>query len=218
MTSHSHLRKVIRTHAWIHRSMTNLKQTPHSSNSNTLVTKEPQPLTRTEKRTALFEVIRQSLNTSHDEIKKLLHLGKQNQLIISLGLFMDQHDIIRCRGRLGICNDLSLEEKEPILLTQDHLAKLIVEDCHKRTLPSGTRATLMHLRTQFWIPRGKSFTQKIFRNCNTCRRIDSKCYRYTDQPALPRYRINTAPPFSAVGIDHTGHLFVKSNTAEKSKA
>ena len=218
MERHSRLRKLIRTRAWINRFLANLKQTPHSSNRNTLVTKEPQPLTRTEERAALFNIIRQSQDTSHAEIKKLLHLEKKNQLIKSLGLFVNPHDIIRCRGRLANCNDLSLEEKEPILLTQDHLGKLIVEDCHKSILHSGTRTTLLHLRTQFWIPRGRSFTKKILRNCNTCRRIDRKSYRYQDQPALPSYRINSAPPSSAVGIDYTGHLFVKSNTAEQSKA
>ena len=98
------------------------------------------------------------------------------------------------------------------------MTKLIVDDCHMRTLHSGTRATLIHLRTQFWIPRGRSFTQNILRNCNTCRRIDSKSYRYPHQPALPSYRINSAPPLSAVGIDYTRQLFVKSNTAEESNA
>ena len=117
----------------------------------------------------------------------------------------------------GNCNDLSQEEKEPILLTRDYLTKLIVEDYHKRTLHSGTRATLIQIRTQFWIPRG-SFTQKIFRKYITCRRIDSKSYRYPDQPALPSWSINSAPPSSAVGIDYTGHLFVKSNAAEQFKA
>ena len=116
------------------------------------------------------------------------------------------------------CNDPSLDEKEPILRTQGHLTKLIVEDCHKRTLHSGTRATLIHLRTVLDTPRVRSFTRKIIRKCNSCCRIDSKSYRYPRQSALPSYRINTAPPFSVVGNDYTGHLFVKSNTEEQTKA
>ena len=103
-----------------------LDQTPHSSNRNSLVTKELQTLTQTEERAALFDIIRQPQDASPTEIRKLLHLGKKNQLIKSLGLFIDQHDIIQFRGGLGNCADLSLEEKEPTLLTQDHLAKLIV--------------------------------------------------------------------------------------------
>ena len=119
---------------------------------------------------------------------------------------------------MGNCNGPSQKEKEPILLTQDHLAKLIVEDCHKRILHFGTRVTLIQLRAQFWIPKGRSFIQKILRKCNTSRRIDSKSYRDPDQPALPSYRINSAPTFSAVGIDYTGRLFIKFNAAEQSKA
>ena len=93
-----------------------------------------------------------------------------------------------------------------------------MEGCPKRTLHSGTKETSRHLRTQFGYPGGRIFTQKVPRNCNTCRRIDSKSYRYPDQPALPSYRINSAPPFSAVGIDYTGHFFVEFNTAEQSEA
>ena len=119
---------------------------------------------------------------------------------------------------MGNCNCLSQEEKEPILLTQDHLAKLIVEDCHKWTPHSGASATLIQMRTQIWIPRERSFIQKFLRKCNTCICINSKSYRYSDQPALPSYRINSAPPFSAVGYDYRGHLFIKSNAAKQSRA
>ena len=78
MKRHSRLRKLIQTRACINRFPTNLKQTPSSSNRNSLVTKELQPLTRTAERAALFDIIRQSQDTSHTEIKKLLHLGKKN--------------------------------------------------------------------------------------------------------------------------------------------
>ena len=47
MARHSHMRKLIRNRAWINRFLTNLKQTPHSSNRSSLVPKETQPLTRT---------------------------------------------------------------------------------------------------------------------------------------------------------------------------
>ena len=117
------------------------------------------------------------------------------------------------------CNDLSLKEKEPILLTHDHLAHLILEDCHKRILQSGTRAPLIQLRTQFWEPREKNFTQKILRHLKTCCRGDSKSYRYPYQPALPSYRINsTSTSLLSEMTDYTGHLFVKSNAAKQSKA
>ena len=118
---------------------------------------------------------------------------------------------------LANCNGLSLEVKEPILLTQNQLANLILEDCHKRTLHSGTRATLIHLRTQFSTPRGSCFTQKILRNCNTCRLIGSKSYRYPDKPALPSYRKILAPTFSAVGIGYTGKSFSNPTTQNNPK-
>ena len=69
MTRHSNLRKLIRTRAWINRFLANLKQS-HSSNKNSTVKKEPQPLTQTEERTALFDIIRQSQAISQAETKK----------------------------------------------------------------------------------------------------------------------------------------------------
>ena len=65
-------------------------------------------------------------------------------------------------------------------MTQDHLIKLVVEDDHRRTSHSGTRATFKHLRTQFGLPRGKIFTKKTLKKCNTCRCRDCKSYKYPD--------------------------------------
>ena len=75
MARHSHLRKLIRTRAWINRFLTTLKQTLHSSNRSSLNPKQPQPLTRTEERTALFDIICQPQDATHAETKKLPHLG-----------------------------------------------------------------------------------------------------------------------------------------------
>ncbi len=75
---------------------------------------------------------------------------------------------------------------------------------------SDVRSTLVLLRTQFWIPAGRSFVRSVIRRCVPCRKVEGRSYSYPDPPGLPSYRINSAPPFSAVGIDYTGHLFIKT--------
>ena len=91
MTRHSKLRKLIRTCAWINRFVTSLEQTPHSKNSNSIVKTEPQQLTQREERTAFFNIIRQSQDTSHAKTKQLgnytpkLHLGKNKQGTAQVG-------------------------------------------------------------------------------------------------------------------------------------
>ena len=144
MTRHSNLRNMIRTRAWINCFLANLEQS-HSSNKNSTVKKEPQPLTQTEERTALFDIIRQSQAISHAKTKKHYYVLEKNQLIRSLGLFTDQHDIIRCRGRLRKCNDLSLQKGAHTT----YPGSIGKADCgrlphHKRTLHYGKRATLIH--------------------------------------------------------------------------
>eukprot|EP00112_Aurelia_sp_Birch-Aquarium-sp1_P014174 Seg3041.3 transcript_id=Seg3041.3/GoldUCD/mRNA.D3Y31 product="hypothetical protein" protein_id=Seg3041.3/GoldUCD/D3Y31 len=68
-----------------------------------------------------------------------------------LGNFVDNHEIIRCQGRLARSN-LSYETKHPILLPEEHyITTLIIWDCHKRVLHNGTKETLQELISRFWI-------------------------------------------------------------------
>ena len=42
--------------------------------------------------------------------------------------------------------------------------------------------------------------------------VEGRRFAYPDPPALPEYRVSSASPFSAVGIDYTGLLLVKNST------
>ena len=131
-------------------------------------------------------------------------------LVRQHGLVLDPQGLLRCKGRLGNSLELSLEEREPILLAQDDLAKLIVQDCHIRSLHSGVRSTLVLLRNQFWLPNGRKFVTNFVRKCVPCKKVSAKPYCYPDPPALPTYRVISGNPFSAVGIDYTRYLLVRN--------
>ena len=108
-------------------------------------------------------------------------------------------------------SDLSEDARKPIILPKEHgLTKLIVEQCHRKVLHSGLRATLAELRARFWVPKGRQVVKKIIRSCVTCKKSEGKSYSAAEEAALPDFRVQESPPFSKVGIDFAGPLFVKS--------
>ena len=54
--------------------------------------------------------------------------------------------------------------------------------------------------------------------CVTCRRITGKPYGTPPTAALPDFRVKEAPPFSRVGIDFAGPLYVKEKSGQMGKA
>ena len=62
-----------------------------------------------------------------------------------LDLFLDQHQIWRCGGRLNKAN-IPYSSKHPILLSKQHrFAILITEYAHKRTMHGGVKETLTEI-------------------------------------------------------------------------
>ena len=77
----------------------------------------------------------------------------------------DDYDILRCRAR---SNNASISDagKRPILLTRDHLySKLVIRESHELVFHNGLRATLNHVRTRYWISRGREAVKKVIRPC-----------------------------------------------------
>ena len=87
----------------------------------------------------------------------LLRARQQQQL----GLYKDENQHLKCGGRLAHA-ELNSETRHPILLPREHhLAKLIVEHCHKEVKHGGVKDTLAELRSQYWIPKGRQFVKKV---------------------------------------------------------
>ena len=129
------------------------------------------------------------------------------------GLFIDDAGLIRCRGRLGNA-DLPYDMKYPVLLDSGHpLCKLIVIHCHETVKHNGVNQTLTQLRSKFWIVKGRSVIKKIIRHCFICLKLEGAHYKLPPPPPLPASRVNRNKPFSIVGIDFAGPLYI--NTVEK---
>ena len=117
-----------------------------------------------------------------------------------------------CGGVWGrLCNaDLPVTTKFPIILPNSHhFTTLVVMDCHKCVMHGGVKETLTELRTKFWVVRGQSLLRRLLRSCVTCIRLDGRVYNVPRSPPLPHFRVQESFPFTYVGVDYAGPLYIK---------
>ena len=126
----------------------------------------------------------------------------------NLRIFVDEKGVMRCRGRISNC-ELSYDIKFPIYIPRrSQLATLIVWQAHDTVFHQKERATLAEIRNTYWIPRGRQLVRSLLYRCNLCNWLDSPAFTLPPAPPLPEYRVEIAPPFSNVGFDHMGPLWV----------
>ena len=103
------------------------------------------------------------------------------------------------------------EEKHPIILPSNHpVIKLLIEDVHRCELHAGVEHTLSVLRQRFWLIKGRSTVRQTLRNCLICRHYQTKPFGQQMAP-LSEDRIKPAPPFTNVGLDFAGPLYLKDS-------
>ena len=130
---------------------------------------------------------------------------------------IEKNGILRCQGRLGQ-SDLDTETVTPILLPREHkLTEMFINDYHGYVHHSGVRATLAELRTRFWITRGRQAVKKVLNKCVVCKKHQGKSYDGPMIADLPDFRVKKAEPFSNVGLDFAGPLWIKSSHNEMIK-
>eukprot|EP00731_Ephydatia_muelleri_P007453 Em0003g1701a len=148
-------------------------------------------------------------------LRRLLGVTARVQKFITLlkfkfGLRKDRDGIWRCVGRLQRA-DLSDDTKHPIFLDKCHpLSTLIVWNCHARVMHGGVKETLTELRSKFWISRGRQFVKTVLSKCTVCKRFSSRPLSGPPPPPLPDFRVQEAPPFSFIGVDHAGPLYLRN--------
>ena len=123
--------------------------------------------------------------------KELANLNSQSStkwlpLVRQLRLFLDKDGIIRCGGRIHNA-PLDLLTKFPYLLAPKH--------------PFSSVTARQYIRT-------------LLRRCTTCKRHIGKPYPAPDPALLPMVRTSDVAPFSVMGIDFMGALYVQQNSRE----
>jgi hypothetical protein len=126
--------------------------------------------------------------------------GHRPTLFKPLKIFLDQYQIIRCGGRLGD-SALPYASRYPVLLT---------------ILQAGQEQTKAKLRETVWIPKLTPAVRKIIKDCYNCKRATGPAFRPPRPPKLPAFRLQLVP-YKHIGVDLTGHLFVKTSSGETIK-
>ena len=140
----------------------------------------------------------------HREAKQ--HSFAKTQL--NLKLFHDENGLLRCGGRIEH-SELNYDAKFPIYLPSDSpLTNMIVNRSHHDVRHMGATATLVQLRSRYWVVRGRRTVKKILKQCRICIKHEGKPYAQPQQAPLPEFRVKGSEAFANIGIDYAGPLYV----------
>ena len=147
---------------------------------------------------------KQNFPVEYEALRRGIAVSKTSALY-RLTPYLDQAGLLRIKGRLQ-CADMTYEEKHPLIMACSHLSLLITRFQHQLMKHAGVQTVLVALRNEYWIIGGRKLAKRVKKFCLPCQRQDS---RACDNPfaPLPSLRVTKSPPFSVVGIDHTGVLY-----------
>ena len=145
------------------------------------------------------------------ELQCLIHnepLDKHSKLL-SLNPFIDGVGILRVGGRLHFANDLTFEQKHPIIIPAKHqVTANLIREAHKLTQHGNCKETLAYIRQKFYFFRMSDRIKYYIRNCVSCFKFQ-KQLKNELMGSLPPARVNTSRPFLHTGVDYAGPLSVK---------
>ena len=134
--------------------------------------------------------------------------------ITQFGLFLDDEGVIKCKGRINNA-PLPALTKNPILLPAKHaFVNLLVKHTHNCVKHNGIKDTLTTLRERFWVLRGRETAKRVIRQCLVCRRYEGIPFKSPPSTDLPNFRVSDDPPFTHVGLNFAGPLYIKGNAAD----
>lgn len=201
------VKKLLRVTAWVLRFINALKRKVNQK--GTLTSDE---LNRAEQ--LWVKVVQNEFYSKEiDCLKNKKPLPKDSKLL-SLHPFLDHENVLRVSGRLQKTH-LSMNEKHPIILPPKcKLTELLIWESHERVFHSSVSHTLVQLREKYWITKARPAVKSLLRKCITCKRFNSSPGDQTVAP-LPVDRVEESAPFSVIGVDFAGPLFVKNNDTKQ---
>ncbi|XP_044165233.1 uncharacterized protein LOC122949165 [Acropora millepora] len=141
------------------------------------------------------------------------HRSTPPAYVTQFGLFLDD-GIIKCKGRLNNAL-LPVNTREPILLPAKHeFTCLLIKQSHESVKHGGIRDTLTTLRERYWVLRGREAVKKFTRSCVICRKHEGTPYGPLPPADLPSNRVSEDPPFSHIGLDFAGPMYIETKNTE----
>ena len=136
--------------------------------------------------------------------------------IKKLDLYLE-NDVIRARGRI-VKSDLPLDATTPLFLpNRSCLVDLLITHIHSSHNHIGLSHTLSLCRQRCWTPKIRSRIRSLLLRCVVCQKIKGGTIKRPLPPPLPAERVKWVPPFSQVGVDHTGHFTIRDERGNRTK-
>lgn len=207
ITTYSSFHKLVRAVAWFARFKKYLKKKV-SGDSSVKISNKPITVTEMDDATTDLIVYVQKLEYS-DEMESLSK-GKNistSSTLRRLAPFLDGG--LRVGGRIERA-PVKYENKHQLILPKSsHLTKILIEAIHKESGHSGVNHVLAQLRRKYWIPSGRATVRRVIHRCLPCKRRSAPTGQQFMAP-LPEARVRPyRPPFSSIGVDYFGPLYVK---------
>ncbi|XP_049300631.1 uncharacterized protein LOC125774532 [Anopheles funestus] len=129
--------------------------------------------------------------------------------LYKLSPVLDEHGIVRMRGRLAGTLSVSETLQQPIILPRKHRGtELLILSYHERYKHCNHRTVVSELRARFYIPRVLGEYNRVRKSCQRCK-IDGANPEPPSMGNVPFQRVAVGQrAFSFTGVDYFGPLLV----------
>ncbi|XP_058817638.1 uncharacterized protein LOC131680938 [Topomyia yanbarensis] len=134
---------------------------------------------------------------------------QRSSTLVKLTPILDDEGVLRMGGRFEKSDDISIDQKFPIILARQHdITKKLIQCYHERFRHANRETVCNELRQKFWIPNIRAAIMEVMRECMWCK--VHRCRPQVPMMApLPTRRIRAGiRPFSSVGLDYLGPVDV----------
>ncbi|XP_055909040.1 uncharacterized protein LOC129943877 [Eupeodes corollae] len=197
--------RLLRSTAYIIRYMNNLKIKKEEKCKRTSGI-----LKREELKKAWYVLMREAQHiTYQEELADLIskRLLEKSSPIYNLCPYLDDHNIIRAKGRIDLSIESNDDFKRPIILPRDHqITYLIMMDMHYRFHHQNHETAINEIRQTYQIPQLRTAFHSMRKKCQDCKNQNAKP-REPMMAQLPKARLSPfTRPFSFTGIDYFGPI------------
>ncbi|XP_062556633.1 uncharacterized protein LOC134221460 [Armigeres subalbatus] len=206
-------KRLLRSVAYVHRFVSNLRKRARKTSI------ELGPLTQEELKLAENIIYRSVQQQAYPGEIQVLRNGStehswertlpRNSPLHKLNPIIDEHGVLRMRGRINACDWVDEATKNPILLPRkNYVTQLVIADYHATYRHQNHHTALNQIRLKYYISRLRSEFDQVRRRCQRC-----KIFKANPQPPamgnLPSARLAAFQrPFSYTGVDYFGPMLV----------
>lgn len=150
-------------------------------------------------------------------LDEISYLQKGRQVkphrVDQFALCHDDKQVLRCSGRINN-SSLQLGSKHLILLPSSHpFVELLIRKTHEKVKHSAVNIALATIWGRFWILQGRQAVKRALRHCMICKKLEGLLYPASYSPDLPNIRVSDDLPFTHVGVDFAGPVYIQANSA-----